>query len=226
MTARAAEPGPDAGRPDATVTDATVTDATVTDATVTDATVTDATVTDDGVPDAADGTTPVSADPAEVSPRARRLLVALAGLVVVSAVVVGWFGWQAYSTAQDRHAQDEALAAARSATAQVLSYSAPTLDADLARSRSMISGLFAAKFAQLADNVIVPAVKEQNLATKAVVLNAAVIDAQPDQVRALLFVNQTSTMTGAPEPRTAANQVRVTMTAVDGQWLISDLQPL
>jgi Mce-associated membrane protein len=58
------------------------------------------------------------------------------------------------------------------------------------------------------------------------VLNAAVIDAQPDQVRALLFVNQTSTTTGAPEPRTAANQVRVTMTAVDGQWLISDLQPL
>ena len=219
MTARAGEPGPDAA--------------------VSDAAVSDAAVADTAAPEAADRTAEADAGPlepagpdkgpdgsAEVSPRARRLLMALAGLVVVSALVVGWFGWQAFSAAQDRRAQDEALAAARTATAQVLSYSAPTLDSDLARSRSMISGVFAAKFAQLADNVIVPAVKEQSLATKAVVLNAAVIDAQPDQVRALLFVNQTSTMAGAPEPRTAANQVRVTMTAVDGQWLISDLQPL
>jgi Mce-associated membrane protein len=162
----------------------------------------------------------------DASPRARAVLVALAALVLVSAVLVGWLGWQAYSAGQDRSTEDEALAAARTATAQVLSYSAPTLDADLARSRSMISGVFAAKFAQLADTVIVPAVKQQNLTTKANVLRAAVIDAQPEQVRALLFVNQSSTMAGAPEPRTAANQVRVTMTKVDGQWLISDLQPL
>jgi len=123
-------------------------------------------------------------------------------------------------------AQAAALDAARTRTAELLSYSTPTLDADLARSRGLISGGFAAKFEELAGSVIVPAVRQQSLSTKATVVRAAVIDAQSDQVRALLFVNQTTTMGDQPAPRNATNQVKVTMTWADGKWLISDMQPL
>ena len=160
--------------------------------------------------------------------RSRRMLVpiGLAALALGSAVAVAVLGWQAFSDARTQRAQDAALEAARTSTVQVLSYDSKTLDADLARSRGLISGTFAAKFEELASGVIVPAVKQQNLGTKATVARSAVIDAQPDQVRALLFVNQATTVGSDPAPHTASNQVRVTMTWTDGRWLISDLQPL
>jgi Mce-associated membrane protein len=166
--------------------------------------------------------------PAADGLRSRRMLVpiVLAVLALGSAVAVAVLGWQTFSDARTQRAQDAALEAARTSTIQVLSYDSKTLDADLARSRALISGTFAAKFEELASGVIVPAVKQQNLGTKATVARSAVIDAQPDQVRALLFVNQATTVGSDPAPHTAANQVRVTMTWTDGRWLISDLQPL
>jgi Mce-associated membrane protein len=166
---------------------------------------------------------PTSGPPAG---RTRKVVGALTAAIAVSAVVVGWLGWQALSAARERTTRDEALAAARSATSQVLSYHVDTLDADLARSLSMFSGPFTAKFAELADNVIVPAVTQQGMATTATVIRAAVIAAEPGQVSTLLFVNQVSTLKGDPQPHTVANQVQVTMTRFDGRWLISDLQPL
>ena len=160
--------------------------------------------------------------------RSRRMLVpaVLAALALGSAIAVGVLGWQAYSDARSQRAQAAALEAAKAGTVQVLSYDSKTLDADLARSRTLISGAFASKFEELAGSVIEPAVKQQNLGTKATVARSAVIDAQPDQVRALLFVNQTTTVGSDPAPHTASNQVRVTMTWTDGHWLISDMQPL
>jgi Mce-associated membrane protein len=159
--------------------------------------------------------------------RVRRLVpVVLAALVAVSAVAVAVLGWWAYGDARDRRAQDDALAAARVETAQVLSYDARTLDADLAGSRTLVTGGFAARFEELANNVIVPAVRQRNLTTKATVTRVAVIDGHRDQVRALLFVKQVTTLDGQPAPREVSNQVRVTMTRAGGRWLISDLQPL
>jgi len=160
------------------------------------------------------------------SPARRLLPIVLAALLVASAVAVALLGWGAYSESRAQRTEDAALAAARDNATQVLSYNSTTLDADLARSRGLISGGFAAKFEELAGSVIVPAVRQQSLSTKATVVRAAVIDAQSDQVRALLFVNQTTTVAGQPAPHNATNQVRVTMTWTNGKWLISDMQPL
>jgi Mce-associated membrane protein len=176
-------------------------------------------------PETADDLEPTAAAPPRS--QARRLFpIVLAALLVASAVAVALLGWGAYSESRAQRTQDAALAAARDNTTQVLSYNSTTLDADLARSRALISGGFAAKFEELASSVIVPAVRQQSLSTKATVVRAAVIDAQSDQVRALLFVNQTTTVAGQPAPHNATNQVRVTMTWTDGKWLISDMQPL
>ncbi|MDT7590718.1 MAG: Mce-associated rane protein, partial [Pseudonocardiales bacterium] len=166
--------------------------------------------------------------PAADAGRARPVLVpiALAVLALASLVAVAVLGWQSISASRAQSAQNAALDAARTGTTQVLSYDSKTLDADLAKSRTLISGNFAAKFEDLANSVIVPAVRQQSLSTKANVVRAAIIDAQPEQVQALLFVNQTTSMSSQPAPRSATNQVRVTMTWSDGHWLISDVQPL
>jgi Mce-associated membrane protein len=171
----------------------------------------------------ADQTTGEDATPG----RRRRLVpIALAAVAVISAVVVGLLGWQAYSASRDQRALDDALAAARTATAQVLSYDPRTLDADLANSRKLISGPFAAQFDDLAKRLITPNAQQRHLATKTTVNRVSVIDAKPGEVHTLLFINQTMTMDGMPEPRRTIEQVRVTMTQTDGRWLISELQPL
>jgi Mce-associated membrane protein len=154
-----------------------------------------------------------------------RLLV-LGALVAVSAVVVALLGWQSLSDRRAQDARDQALAAARTDSEVVLSYTPRTLDSDLARSRQLISGEFSAKFDQLASSVVEPATKQVGLATTAKVVRAAVIDANPEQMHALLYISQTSTSTSQPQPKTTANQVKVTMTKARGQWLISEMQPL
>jgi Mce-associated membrane protein len=190
---------------------------------------TDVTAESSTAPDTAADTVPDTADPTteRSQTRLRRILpVVLAVLVLGAGVGVALLGWRAISDSRAQDDREAALQAARVDIAQVLSYDSKTLDADLARSRSLLSGAFAAKFEDLASNVIVPASKAQSLTTKAEVVRAAVIDAQSDQVNALLFVNQTTTLGGQPAPHAAINQVKVTMTRQDGRWLISDLQPL
>jgi len=175
---------------------------------------------------------------AEVPPKARSWLrvrtlgrpqlvpLGLIVLVGLAAVLVGVLGWRAVSEARLRSSQDAALAAARADTEQVLSYSPRSVQADLAASRKLVSGDFAAKFDQLATQVILPATQSQGLSTKAKVVRAAVVDATADQAHFVLFVDQSTTAKDQTGAQTSSNQVGVTMTLTGGQWLISDLQPL
>jgi Mce-associated membrane protein len=149
----------------------------------------------------------------------------LAVLVFVASAVVAVLGWQAIGDSRAEAAQVAALAAARTATAEVLSYDPAHLDADLARSRQLVSGSFAVSFDQLASSVIRPNA-QHGTNTQAKVVRAAVIDSPPGQVNALLFVSQTTSSNAQPQPHTSTNQVKVTMTKVGQRWLISDMQPL
>ncbi len=159
--------------------------------------------------------------------KTRRLIpIALAVLVLATAVAVGLLGWQAIRAADAERTAVGALDAARTNTGQVLSFDSTTIDADLARSRTLVSGTFATQFEQRVSEVIMPAIQQQAITTKAEVVRSALIDARPDQVDALLFVDQTTTTSGNPAPQRTPAQLRVTMTRnVDGRWLISDLQP-
>lgn len=150
----------------------------------------------------------------------------LGALALVVAVVVGVLAWQSLSDSRTEAAQAQALDTARSSAAQILSYDAKTLDTDVEKSRKLVSGEFAVSFEQLVATVIDPVVKQAGLSNKATVTRAAVIDSRPDQLDALLFVNQTSTAPAQPQPASVMNQIKVTMTKVGDQWLVSGMQPL
>ncbi len=159
--------------------------------------------------------------------KTRRLIpIVLAALVLASAVAVALLGWQAIRAADAERTEAEALDTARISTGQVLSFDSKTIDADLARARALVSGAFAAQFDQRVNEVIMPAIRQQAITTKAEVVRSALIDARPERVEALLFVDQTTTSSTNPAPQRTPVQVRVTMTNVDGRWLISELQPL
>jgi len=158
----------------------------------------------------------------------RRTLIrnGLAAAVVLAAALAGVLGWQAYSAAATEDATSAALDAARTRTAELLSYSTPTLDADLARAKQQVTGDFTQRFDQLASTLIAPNTRQQGITTKATVTRAAVIDARSDRVVTLLFVNQATTTNAAPEPIQRTSQAKVTMSKVNGTWLISDVTPI
>ncbi|MBO0872771.1 MAG: hypothetical protein J2P19_05215 [Pseudonocardia sp.] len=150
----------------------------------------------------------------------------LAASVLLALVLAGVLGWRTYTAAADERATSAALAEASARTAALLSYSAPTLDADLARAKQQVTGDFTQRFDQLANTLIAPSTREQGITTKAVVARSAVIDTKPDRVVVLLFVNQTTTKPTQPEPMRSMSQAKVTMAYVNGAWLIADLLPV
>jgi Mce-associated membrane protein len=169
---------------------------------------------------------PTDAPRPSAVPASRPRLPLVLGIVLgVSAVAVGVLGWQAVSASRAEANQDAALAAARTEIPQVLSFSASTLDADLARARGLVSGTFANQFNQLTGEVVGPAIKQQGITTKAKVLRTGVVDDQPGRVTVLMYVQQDTSGAGQPAHQ-AVNQVEATMTEVHGKWLISDMQAL
>lgn len=111
--------------------------------------------------------------------------------------------------------------AARSGTVALLSYSPETVDDDLATARSHLTGDFLTEFEDFAHRVVAPASKQKALKTTVDVVGAAVAELHPDSAVVLTFVNQTTTSKDQPDPSIAARSLRVSLSKVDGSWLIA-----
>jgi len=161
--------------------------------------------------------------------KGRALPIVLAGLCVLAAVLVGLLSWLAITAKHAQRDLDTALDAARTRAPLVLSYAPATIDADIAKAREQVSGAFAAQFDQLVNSVVLPATKQQGLASKVDVVHSALVEPVPDPLDhadVLLMVHQVVTGNNQ-QPQEGTVQVRVTMTrTADGRWLISGLQPI
>jgi hypothetical protein len=161
--------------------------------------------------------------------KARILPIVLAVLCVIAAVLVGLLSWQAIAAKHAQSDSNAALDAARTRAPLVLSYAPATVDADVEKARAQLSGTFAAQFDQLVNTVVLPATKQQGLASKVDVTHSALIEPLPDPLDhadVLLLMHQVVTGNNQA-PQEGTIQVKVTVTKTkDGQWLISSLQPI
>jgi hypothetical protein len=107
-------------------------------------------------------------------------------------------------------------------TAAALSYDARTFDKDTAAAgRLMTPSMrkqYLATLAKVRDDVT-----KQGLVLKAEVKASALVSATEDVARVLEFVNQSTTAKGVPRSQLNQNRVVVTLTRVDGRWLISKM---
>jgi Mce-associated membrane protein len=122
-----------------------------------------------------------------------------------------------------------AVVAGRSDVEDLLSYDYRSLDADMSRAKAESTGVFAAQYAQTAARLAQEA-KATRAIVQATASNPGVVSASKNQVVVLLFVDQASVkqLTGATSPTTRIDQsrVQVTMTRIDGRWLVSQLSAL
>lgn len=158
----------------------------------------------------------------------RALAIVLAMLVVASvALVVALFYFQYRpDQATDAGAAESATSAATKGTVAMLSYAPDTLDRDLSTAKSYLTGDFLSYYSQFTQQIVAPAAKQKAVKASATVIRAAVSELHPNSAVVIVFLNQTTASNEKPEPTLSASSVRVSLTKVDGKWLISSFDPV
>jgi hypothetical protein len=122
-----------------------------------------------------------------------------------------------------------AVAAAKSEVHSILSYDYRSISTDIARAKLDTTGVFAHQYASTASQLLSEA-QQVKAIVQATVGSSGVVSTAPNEVVVLLFVDQASVRQtpGQKTPTTRIDQsrVRVTMSHVNGKWLVSDLAAL
>jgi Mce-associated membrane protein len=125
----------------------------------------------------------------------------------------------------DDAAAQRAIRAASDGAVAALSYSSENMDRDFARARSHLTGDFLAYYDKFTKAIVIPTVQQKHLAQTATVVRAAVSELGPNSAVVLVFLNETTTGKDKPQPLITPSSVRITLTKVNGSWLISKLDP-
>jgi Mce-associated membrane protein len=161
------------------------------------------------------------------------LLVAslVAGIVAVAGLHVGKLDVEGIvPRVQTFDAGPDASAAAERALTAVLSYDYRHMEADRDRAAQFLTPAYRKQYLKSFDDLLTkgpdgspgPAVKTQAV-VKADVLDTGIVDAAPDRVRVIVFVNQSS-VKGTGQPTIFQNRVVATMRHDGDRWLVDDIK--
>lgn len=118
-----------------------------------------------------------------------------------------------------------AIQAASDGAVAALSYSYDHLNRDFDNAKSHLTGDFLAYYSKFADEVVAPTAQKGQLTATAKVVRAAVSELHPDSATVLVFVDQTTASVQKKDPEKTQSSVLVTLTKVNGSWLISKFDP-
>jgi Mce-associated membrane protein len=154
--------------------------------------------------------------------------VTLILLLLISGGVATWLYFERYQPRQqtDPSVARAVIRAASDGTVALLSYSPESLDKDFATAKSHLSGDFLSYYNQFTEQIVGPAAKEKSLKTTARVIGAAVSELHPNSAVVLVYVDQSTTSKDRPDPSESASSVLVSMTRVNGNWLITKFDPV
>lgn len=155
--------------------------------------------------------------------RDRVLAVAVAAVVLLGVAV--WLAVLSSRATSLQDAREEAVASARTRVPTLLSYQHADLEADLDAALATTTGDFRADYEQILDEVVAPTAAQKRIDTAADVTAVGVVEASRDRVVVLAFVTQTTVAAGS-SPSVTGSRIEVTLVPVDGEWLISGLEPV
>lgn len=175
----------------------------------------------------------LDSEPAGAGRPRRTATIVLAALCLpaATAAVVFWVQTPATqgTTSLVSASSQSAVAAAKSSVHAILSYDYRTISADIAAAKADTTGVFAHQYVSTASQLLAQA-KAVKAIVQATVGSSGVVSAANNAVVVLLFVDQASVrqVTGQKTPTTRIDQsrVRVTMSRVNGKWLVSALAAL
>jgi Mce-associated membrane protein len=154
--------------------------------------------------------------------------VTLILLLLISGGAATWLYFERYQPKQQTDASVAwtVVKAASDGTVALLSYSPDSLDKDFATAKSHLSGDFLSYYNEFTEQIVAPAAKQKSLKTTARVVGAAVKELHPGTAVVLVYVDQSTTSKDRPDPSESASSVLVSMTRVNGNWLITKFDPI
>jgi Mce-associated membrane protein len=156
-----------------------------------------------------------------------RSILLVASVIAAVGLAAGLFFLQYRPDRQvDDAAAHRAIQAASDGAVASLSYSTDHMDRDFANAKSHLTGEFLAYYDTFTKQVVAPAVQQKQITQTATVVRAAVSELHPTSAVVLVFLNETTTGKDKPQPLTTPSSVRITLTKVNGSWLISKLDPV
>ena len=130
----------------------------------------------------------------------------------------------------DRQVDDatagRAIQSASDGAVDVLSYSYTALDHDFAKAKSHLTGDFLSYYSKFSEQFVAPVAQQGQLTATAKVIRAAVSELHANSAVVLVFIDQTTASKQKPEPVKADSSVMVTLTKVNGSWLIAKFDPV
>ncbi|MFD4294230.1 twin-arginine translocation pathway signal [Rhodococcus sp. NPDC058532] len=151
------------------------------------------------------------------------LLAVLAVILAVAAVALYVRLYRADQRTGDAVRAEVAQVAADGAAA-LLSYTPETVAADMYAATQRLTGDFREYYSRLTDATIVPTARAEKITTTATAVDSGIGSLSADRADALVFLKQVTSTEATPDPVTATVGARVSLTSVDGEWLISGLE--
>lgn len=156
----------------------------------------------------------------------RQVLVVLALVALVLSGAVFYLLNQVNDARAASEAGDDAVTAARAHAQDLLSYDYRSLDSDFQRGLAATTGGFHSQYQQTTSQLVRPQATQQKVIVQAAVMNAGLISTDGDNANVLLFVDRVTTKAGQKKPTFNQDRVRMSMTKVNGKWLVSKLDAL
>jgi Mce-associated membrane protein len=156
------------------------------------------------------------------------LPIVLVVVLVASAAVTAWFYFARYTVDQkvDQHVAASVLQSASDGAVALLSYSPDTLDKDFTNAKARLTGDFLNYYTQFTQQIVTPAAKQKQVKTSAAVVRSAISKLDSSSAEVLLFINQSTVSKENPDGSFTASSVKVEMTKVGNDWLISSFDPV
>ena len=152
------------------------------------------------------------------------LLVGLLALVLLAGTVA--LGLRLRAEQQTEQAREQAVAASRDAARLLFSYDHATLDDDFAKGLAVTTGEFRDEYSRTTKDVVAPVARQYKAVVQADVVESAVVEAEPDEVVTLVFLNQATTSTRVEGQQVDQSRVRMRLVERDGRWLVSEVKAL
>lgn len=154
-------------------------------------------------------------------------------LTIALMAAIAFAGYQAVKflrpappPAADSAAARQAISdATKDHVTKLLSYTPEHIDEQLAKAADLTTGEFHDSYTKLTREKVIPAAKAGQITAVTTVPGVAVQALTDTTATTIAFVNQTTTA-GSESPTTANSAVRVGWQKVNGEWLISEFQPL
>jgi Mce-associated membrane protein len=164
--------------------------------------------------------------------RPGRLVLGLTGLLVLlllysGLLLLGWLGND--GLADVSRAEDEASAArtaqasAERAADAVLAYDYRSLDSDRDAATRFMTEEYAEQYVATFDTAVAEAAEDTQAQVAVEVQASAVISADTDEAKILLFVDQTTLRSDSDQPRQALNRAEFQMVRQGDSWLVDDI---